>query len=260
MRQSIQHRSGLLQHGAGKEGKDREVRTLVFNGQVMSDDRDTEFYQVLQGSRIHLLVESNSSSSTSDKPLPAVKVEEPQSPKFSILVKIPSSKRQFSLEANAAETVGQLKERIQESEGVPASRFVLFASGTELQDHRALGEYGGVAEHSAEINVVLKPFAPQSAAAAPAAAGTPASKKLRLMVLPKCGTRMIPVEVNVSDNVGELKELQRLHQQLHFHLPQEGYFFIYKQNVMDDDRIFRWREVRQRDTVEIFNGSVTGGS
>ncbi|KAL5972618.1 hypothetical protein ACLOJK_039423 [Asimina triloba] len=81
-------------------------QTLIFNGQVMADDRDTEFYQVLQGSHIHLLVESNSSSSTFDKPPPAVKVEEPRPPKLSILVKIPSSKCQFSLEADAAETIG----------------------------------------------------------------------------------------------------------------------------------------------------------
>ncbi|WRX25899.1 hypothetical protein QQP08_018386 [Theobroma cacao] len=43
------------------------------------------------------------------------------------------------------------------------------------------------------------------------------------MVLPKCGTKKIPVEVNASDNVAELrKELQKLQQRLQFHLPQEG--------------------------------------
>lgn len=82
------------------------------------------------------------------------------------------------------------------------------------------------------------------------------------MVLPKSGTKKIPVEVNAGENVGELrKELQRLHQRLQsFHLPQDGYFFIYKQNVMDDDKSFRWHHVAHGDTIEIFNGSVTGGS
>jgi ubiquitin C len=89
--------------------------------------------------------------------------------------------------------------------------------------------------------------------------GGGASKKLKLMV--KSGTKKIPVEMNASDNVGELrKELQKLNQMLQFHLPQDGYFFIYKQNVMDDDKSFRWHHVSQGDTIEIFNGSVTGGS
>ncbi|ESQ38072.1 hypothetical protein EUTSA_v10029386mg, partial [Eutrema salsugineum] len=83
-------------------------------------------------------------------------------------------------------------------------------------------------------------------------------KKLRVMVLPKCGTRKIPVEVNASDNVGELrKELAKIQQRFQVSLPQEGYFFIHKQNVMDDDWSFRWH---RGDTIEIFNGSVSGGS
>ncbi|THU61614.1 hypothetical protein C4D60_Mb07t25180 [Musa balbisiana] len=81
------------------------------------------------------------------------------------------------------------------------------------------------------------------------------------MVLPKCGTKKVPVDVNASDNVSELrKELQRLYGVFNFHLPTDGYFFIYKQNVMDEDKSFRWHDVKQGDTIEIFNGSVTGGS
>ncbi|XP_010422514.1 PREDICTED: uncharacterized protein LOC104707788 [Camelina sativa] len=86
-------------------------------------------------------------------------------------------------------------------------------------------------------------------------------KKLRVMVLPKCGTRKIPVEVNAGDNVGELrKELAKIQQRFQLNLPQDDYFFIYKQNVMDDDRSFRWHRVDHGDTIEIFNGSVSGGS
>ncbi|XP_010455956.1 PREDICTED: uncharacterized protein LOC104737462 [Camelina sativa] len=86
-------------------------------------------------------------------------------------------------------------------------------------------------------------------------------KKLRVMVLPKCWTRKIPVEVNAGDNVGELrKELAKIQQRFQLNLPQDDYFFIYKQNVMDDDRSFRWHRVDHGDTIEIFNGSVSGGS
>ena len=71
----------------------------------------------------------------------------------------------------------------------------------------------------------------------------------------------IPMEVNPTDNVGKLKkELQKLQQRLHFHLPPEGFFFIYDHDVMDDDRSFRWHGVAHSDTIEIFNGSASGGS
>ncbi|XP_048604959.1 ubiquitin domain-containing protein 7SL RNA1-like [Brassica napus] len=87
------------------------------------------------------------------------------------------------------------------------------------------------------------------------------TKKLRVMVSLKCGTRKFPVEVNACDKVGELrKELANIQQRFRFNLPQEGYFFIHKQNVMGDDRSFRWHRVDHGDNIDIFNGSVSGGS
>lgn len=116
-----------------------------------------------------------------------------------------------------------------------------------MQDNQLLRDCD-ITENS-KIDVSLRP--------SPTALGM---KKLKLMVLPKSGTK-VPVEVNVMDNVGELrKELQRMQQHHQFNLPQDGYFFIYKQNVMEDDMSFRWHHVVQGDTIEIFNGSVTDAS
>lgn len=135
-------------------------------------------------------------------------------------------------------------------EGIPVNRMVLYWRGRELQDSRSLRDCE--LPDRSEIDVGIKPL--------PAASGS-GSKRLKLMVMSKCGTKKVPVEVNPLDNVGELrKELEKLDQRFQFHLPPEGYFFIYKQNVMDDDRSFRWHHVGQGDTVEIFNGCVTGGS
>ncbi|XP_052477620.1 ubiquitin domain-containing protein 7SL RNA1 isoform X2 [Gossypium raimondii] len=159
-------------------------QTLIFNGHVLQDDRDVEYCEILQNSRIQLLVSSDSDTSNSTK--------QPQPNAAAADHQLPSPAKKIQLNSNT-----------------PSSNTV----------------------------------------------------KLKLLVLPKCGTKKIPVEVNATDNVSELrKELQKLHQRLHFQLPQEGYFFIYKQNVMDDDRSFRWHQVGQGDTIEIFNGSVTGGS
>ncbi|XP_043808242.1 ubiquitin domain-containing protein 7SL RNA2 isoform X2 [Manihot esculenta] len=167
-------------------------QTLVFNGQVLEDDRDIEYCELLHNSHVQLLIALDNDNE------PQVKIEDSSpSNKIQLSIKTPSSKVLVPLKMDLGST--------------------------------------GVA--------------------------TTGTKKLKLMVLPKCGTKKIPIEVNASDNVGELrKELQKLNQRLHFHLPPEGYFFIYKQNVMDDDRSFRWHHVCQGDTIEIFNGSVTGGS
>ena len=227
------------------EGYPVSSQTLAFKGQVMADDGDTELYEVLEGSRIQLTLESEQEE--------CVKAEEPA--RVMLLINVSVTKKQLSLETDVADNVSRLKERIQESEGIPVNRFSLYIGSSEMQDHRPLADYG-VTDNS-EINVVIRPFQTVSTVGM----GGVGQKKMKLLVLPKCGTKKIPVEVNPCDNVSELrKELQRLHGNLQFHLPPEGYFFIYKQNVMYDDRTFRWHDVRSGDTIEIFNGSVSGGS
>ena len=240
-------------------------QTLIFNGNVLKDDLNIEHTKILQNSHIQLMIaasESDKSPENSSSP----------SKKIQLNVKIPTYKMHVPLEMEVTDTVGKLKEKIQEMEAVPVNRLMIHSSGAELQDHRSLCECE-ISENS-DIDVSFRP-SPTTASPAAMAALSPSpspgpglgpttllgSKKLKLLVLPKCGTKKIPVEMNASDNVGELrKELQKLQEKLQFSLPQEGYFFIYKQNVMDDDRSFRWHHVGQGDTIEVFNGSVTGGS
>ncbi|CAA7047076.1 unnamed protein product [Microthlaspi erraticum] len=89
------------------------------------------------------------------------------------------------------------------------------------------------------------------------------AQKMRVMVLPfsraKKAVNTFPVDVNASENVEELrKELEKIHQQRseELNLPEEGYFFIHKQRVLDDDQSFRWNCVAHGDTIEIFPGST----
>ncbi|KAF6148025.1 hypothetical protein GIB67_024200 [Kingdonia uniflora] len=166
----------------------------------------------------------------------------------------------FFLEVEITDKVSHLKEKIHEVEGLPIDGFVLFFKSVELVDQfHYLSNY--LITDLSEVNLIIKPtfFPPNSTSSSPLAAGG-SSKRLKLMVLLlKSRTQKIQVEVNVFDNVGELrKELQKLQQHVQFNLPTEDYFFIYKQNVMDDDRYFQWHDVRQGDTVEIFSGSVHG--
>ncbi|XP_030514329.1 ubiquitin domain-containing protein 7SL RNA1-like [Rhodamnia argentea] len=232
------------------QGIPMTTQTLIFNGQVLPDERDVEHCEILQNSHVQLVVVDAAS------PQNPSKAEEPSpspSTKLQLNVKSASLKARISVEIDASNTVARLKDKIHEIEGVPTGHLALQVNGMELQDHQSVGECE--LSDNAEVEVSMKQCSPTTSAA------PMSSKKLRVMVLPKCGTKRIAVEVSGSDNVGELrKELQKLQKSDQLHLPQEGYFFIYKQNVMDEDRSFRWHHVAQGDTIEIFNGSVTGGS
>ncbi|CAK8566608.1 unnamed protein product [Lathyrus sativus] len=227
-------------------------QTLVFNGQILQDDGDIWKCEIFQNSRIHLMVAAADSDHS--------KLPIDQDTKFQLNVKTSTSISHIPIEIDKKDT--KLKEKIHDSDqnNVPLSNAMLHATGTELHDNHFLRDFD-VSEKS-EIEASLKPQGSEApAVVSGGGGGGGTSKKLKLMVLPKSGTKKVAVEMNASDNVGELKkELHKLNQRLQFHLPSEGYFFIYKQNVMDDDKSFRWHHVCQGDTIEIFNGSVTGGS
>ncbi|KAK1281317.1 hypothetical protein QJS04_geneDACA019869 [Acorus gramineus] len=162
---------------------------LVFNGVVMSDERDTEYYSILQGSRIQLFVES-------DPPM---------------------------------------------------------KSAVELQDNKPLFEYG--VSNGTEVSVLLR-----SNNGSGGTMTTTGAKKLKVVLLPMGGKKFV-VEVNAGDGVRELrKEVQRMQQAMQFCAQGEEYFFIFKQNVMEEERSFRWHDVKQGDVIEIFKGKVSGGS
>ncbi|XP_022978395.1 biquitin domain-containing protein 7SL RNA1-like [Cucurbita maxima] len=216
-------------------------QTLIFNGHVLQDDRDVEFCEILQHSRIQLLVASESQNNSQSQSQPQPQID----PNHSI---------------------GRLKQRIHDINSVGPINGIMLqsnASPTELQDQRSLRD-SEMSENS-EVEVCLRPSPTVSTAALGMTTPPPqpgsSKNKLKVMVQPKFGNSKIPMEVNPTDNVGELKkELQKLQQRLHFHLPPEGFFFIYDRDVMDEDRSFRWHGVAHGDTIEIFNGSVSGGS
>ena len=115
-------------------------------------------------------------------------------------------------------------------------------------------------DHCAGMTTPPPQLSTTTAAVMVATSGS-SKNKLKVMVQPKFGNSKIPMEVSPTDNVRKLKkELQKLQQRLHFHLPPEGFFFIYDRDIMDEDRSFRWHGVAHGDTIEIFNGSISGGS
>ena len=126
-----------------------------------------------------------------------------------------------------------------------------------MEDAKALADYDPPADGTMEVCAVVR----QPPAAAAAGGGNGArNNQQRIAVKVKFGARAVALEVGATDVVRDLrKEVERLR------LPVRdgggGYFFVYKQNVMDEDRTLRWHEVKNGDTIEIFfNGTVTGGA
>ncbi|XP_057971484.1 ubiquitin domain-containing protein 7SL RNA1-like [Malania oleifera] len=233
------------------------TQTLVFNGRVLPDENDVGLCEILQFSRVRLVLTTPSSPPPSEpKKKPRIasaddEDEEEKEMKIQLLLRMPEAG--VSVEMDPNDIVMRLKEKIQEIEGVPVYRLALHAKGKELDDHLSLRECE-LSQHSEiDVGLINKEKGMKTV--------TMMKMKMKVMVQPRCGSRKIAVEVSAGDSVGELRnELQRLQSSLQFHLPAEGYFFIHNQNVMDEDRSFRWHRVAPGDTIEIFNGTVTAGS
>ncbi|KAH7653018.1 ubiquitin C protein [Dioscorea alata] len=243
-------------------------QSLFIRGAAMADDRDTEHYELVEGSKIDLVVIDQDEEEKQEIVMVGGgtdddddhdeddegenKKKKQKGIRFKIKVSVPAMRRWITMDVEGGETVAQLKEMIG-IEGLAVGRMALMVGGVEMQDpQRALREYGVV--EGTEVSVVVRSAAGVTAAAV-------VGKRITVMVLVKGVTKKVGVEVNVMESVRELrKELERLERLQRLMLPTEGYFFIYKQEVMEEERSFRWHGVKNNDIIEVFNGSVTGGS
>ncbi|XP_073274954.1 ubiquitin domain-containing protein 7SL RNA1-like [Primulina huaijiensis] len=224
-------------------------QTLTFNGDVLQDELNVHYSEILDRSRIELQIDSDPNFKDDEDLL---------SSKIHLVLKMPASKVGITVRMNVTETVRGLKEKIQEIEGILISRLVIHANGVELHDRRSLEDCGLADNSELDVHVQASPET-TSTGSSVNAANRP--RKLKIVVLTKHGTKRVPLEVNPWQDVGELRtKLQKLDKEMQLDLPKDGYFFIYKQNVMDDDKSFRWHHVGQGDTIETFSGSVSGGS
>ena len=213
------------------------------NDQELDDASDTAHYGIVQGSRVLLV-------------LPvvvriAVSAPDPEiGPRSVALDDVPAS-----------DTVARLKELLQDrTDGaLPAARTALFLGKAEMEDGKTVADYGPPAD-GMDVSAVVRPQAPVASGGGGGGNGAGARNQQRIEVSVMFGETAVALEVGAMDVVRDLrKEVERLR------LPVRdgsggGYFFVYKQNVMDEDRTLRWHEVKNGDTIEIFNGTVTGGA
>ncbi|KAL8222837.1 hypothetical protein R6Q57_020236 [Mikania cordata] len=252
-------------------------QTLKFHGKTLPDDLNIHTSDILDGSRLNLVT-----TVIDPQPPPQtvtttiVKTEEttPSPPSCMstssshVIIKLLLKPFGVSINVGMDDLVSKIKEKVNEMEQIPLSRMTVHANGIELHDHNTMHECQLV--DGSQVDITFKPPTPPAPppptlitrAPSPCGLNMANSKKMKVFVMSKCGEK-ISLEVNSSSNVGELrKELEKIvrNQGVGFGLPEEGYFFIYKQNVMEEDHSFRWHQVGHGDTIEIFNGCVTGGS
>ncbi|KAF7063203.1 hypothetical protein CFC21_069724 [Triticum aestivum] len=242
-----------------QEGIPVESQRLFFQGKELEDDRDTEHYPIVEGSHVLIVLPDGS---------PAVAVADghaagaPGGAVVHIVASGPAlgQGRSVALELDASCTVARLKEMLQErTDGaVTATKVSVFLDKTEMEDDKALAEFEpSLAEGmKMEVRVVVR----EPPASSPACNNGNGAAKQRMSVEVKWGAKTATVEVSDMDAVKELRaELGSAAP--HLLLPNDGaYFFIYKQNVMEEERTLRWHDVKSGDTIEIFNGRVTGGA
>lgn len=122
-------------------------QTLIFNGEVMEDERDTVHYEILHNSRIQLQVQPK-------QPKALVKTE--YSSKLQLIFCTIDGKNKNSHNVDAKETIILLKKMIASSKRYPLGKFVVVWNGEELKDNQTLEDY--VIPNLSKIFTVIKPF------------------------------------------------------------------------------------------------------
>ncbi|XP_062227769.1 ubiquitin-like protein-NEDD8-like protein RUB3 [Phragmites australis] len=235
-----------------REGIPVASQRLFYDGRELDDARDTAHYSILQGSRVLLLLPDDNPS-----PVPATGPADVR-----VIVSAPALGRSVALDLRASDTVARLKELLQDrTDGaLPEARTAVFFDKAEMEDGKTLSEYDPPVD-GMEVSVVVR----QPPAGGGNSVGARNNQQQRMAVKVKWGAKVVALEVGAMDAVRDLRrEVERVAP--HLRLPERdggggyGYFLVYKQNVMEEERTLRWHEVKNGDTIEIFNGSVTGGA
>ncbi|KAF7063194.1 hypothetical protein CFC21_112295 [Triticum aestivum] len=243
-----------------QEGIPVESQRLFFQGKELEDDHDTEHYPIVEGSHVLIVLPDGS-------PAAAVAATGAPGAVVHVVASGPAlgQGRSVALELDASCTVARLKEMLQESTdgALPAAKVSVFMDKAEMEDDKALAEFDPPADGTKiEVRVVVRQPPASSPASNNGNGAAKVNNKLqqRMSVEVKWGAKTATLEVSDMDAVKELRaELGSAAP--HLLLPNDGaYFFIYKQNVMEEERTLRWHDVKNGDTIEIFNGRVTGGA
>ena len=102
------------------EGIPTELQKLLFGGKQLEGDHTVSDYKIVKGSTLHLLVHST------------------EGMHFSVET---HTDRTLTLEVDSFDSIKSVKNKIQETEGIPADQQRLTFKGMDLQDDRILSDY-----------------------------------------------------------------------------------------------------------------------
>ncbi|PKU65500.1 hypothetical protein MA16_Dca012222 [Dendrobium catenatum] len=174
--------------------------------------------------------------------------------------------RRFQEEIWFFSPVREIKEKLHKSHGIPVSRQTLCFNGIIMEDEHDFEYYNVIQGSVIRLHLQPEPEPEPEPVPAPVPEPEPSYGRGRgyvkvtvLMPRVAMGIKRLEFVVNLDDKVGELrKELLRMEEMYYsINFPPEGFFFIHKGNVMEEDNPYWWHDVKAGDVIEIFSGIVT---
>ncbi|KAK6775775.1 hypothetical protein RDI58_026776 [Solanum bulbocastanum] len=120
-------------------------QTLIFKGNVLADDLNVHYFDILDRSHIQLVTAFELNKNV---------VVKSEHQKIKFLFKMPTSiKSVIRLKVDVTVSLRRVKERIHEMKDIQVSKLILRANGFELIDHYCLQDYGFSDNSEIEVSI-----------------------------------------------------------------------------------------------------------